>query len=262
MAPSSNTLIPNHELKDFLDFKANQYENVNFIQTDPIQIPKKFKTKEDIEIIAFIMAIIAWGNRKSIIKSGEKLIDIVGVSPLDFVLNYKSKKKQNLHFIHRTFNGVDLDFFFRSLQNIYTKYGGLENCFFANSPKEQNLFHRIMNFRDIFTEVQHPQRSLKHLANPSAKSACKRIVMYLRWMVRSNEKGVDFGMWKSISSSELMVPLDIHTANISRKLLLLHRKQNDWSSNIELRNQLLKFDPTDPAKYDFALFGLGAFENF
>ena len=259
MEPSFKEKISDNELKDFLDFKANQYENPNFVESDPIQIPKKYKRKEDTEIVAFLIATIAWGNRKSIIKSGEKLMSILGESPYDFILTLSTSK---IKFTHRTFNEIDLTFFLQSLQNIYQNHNGLEACFNINSNQEKDLYHRIIRFRNIFISIQHQSRSLKHLANPMSGSACKRLIMFLRWMVRSSEKGVDFGLWKSIHPNELMIPLDVHTGNISRKLMLLNRKQNDWSSNIELRKTLIKFDPQDPAKYDFALFGLGAFENF
>jgi uncharacterized protein (TIGR02757 family) len=246
------------ELKDFLDFKANQYENSDFIQFDPIQIPHSFSSKEDIEIVSFLMATIAWGNRKSIIANGSKLIEIMGNSPLEYVLGYNPKEE--FSFVHRTFNSVDLDFFFRSLKNIYLN-GGLEKSF---QLEEENggLKSRISNFRKLFLSTEHMPRSQKHISNPQANSACKRLVMFLRWMVRDSKKGVDFGIWKSISPSELYIPLDVHTGNIARKLGLLERTQNDWTTNEELILKLREFDPKDPAKYDFALFGLGAFEKF
>ena len=247
-----------NELKDFLDFKANQYENSIFIESDPIQIPHRFTKKEDIEITAFIMATIAWGNRKSIITNGHKLLTIMGESPYDFVLNYSSKK--DFTFVHRTFNAEDLDFFFRSLNQIY-KNGDLEKAFSVNSDFI-GLKGRIHNFRTQFLSIQHQSRSQKHVSNPMANSACKRLVMFLRWMVRDSKKGVDFGIWNSISTSELYIPLDVHTGNIARKLGLLSRTQNDWTTNEELILKLREFDSVDPAKYDFALFGLGAFEKF
>jgi uncharacterized protein (TIGR02757 family) len=246
------------ELKDFLDFKANQYENSDFIQFDPIQIPHLFSSKEDVEIVAFLMATIAWGNRKSIITNGHKLIEIMENSPLEYVLEYNPKKE--FSFVHRTFNSIDLDFFFRSLKTIYLN-GGLEKSF---QLEEENggLKSRISHFRKIFLSIDHLPRSQKHISNPQANSACKRLVMFLRWMVRDSKKGVDFGIWKSISPSELYIPLDVHTGNIARKLGLLERTQNDWTTNEELILKLREFDSKDPAKYDFALFGLGAFEKF
>jgi len=248
----------NSELKDFLDFKANQYENSAFISSDPIQIPHLFSRKEDIEIVAFLMATIAWGNRKSIISNGQKLISIMDNSPFDFVMDYTSIKE--FSFVHRTFNSLDLDFFFRSLRSIYEK-GGLEEAF-KNSTEIQGLKGRIHNFRTEFIKTPHENRSQKHISNPLTNSASKRLVMFLRWMVRDSKKGVDFGIWKSISTAELYIPLDVHTGNIARKLGLLSRTQNDWTTNEELILKLREFDLIDPAKYDFALFGLGAFEKF
>ena len=244
------------ELKDFLNFKADLYENPKFIEEDPIQIPHQFHKKEDIEISAFLISTIAWGNRKSIIKSGEKLLQLMNFQPHDYVLNFSERE---LKFVHRTFNGADLEFFLLSLQNIYQKHNGLESAFHSN---DNELLTKISNFRNLFLEVEHEKRIEKHISNPLSGSASKRLVMFLRWMVRSNKKGVDFGIWKSIPSSSLMIPLDVHTGNIATKLGLISTKQFSWKTNEELISILQKFDPIDPAKYDFALFGLGAFEKF
>ncbi len=242
------------ELKEFLDFKSVQYENIDFITNDPIKIPHEYQRKEDIEICAFFTATIAWGNRLSIIKSGQKLNDIWGDSPFEFIMEYSSDNK--VHFVHRTFNSEDFDFFCRSLKSIYGN-GGLEQAFNIREGQDVNVFNRIMNFRNQFLATDHLPRSEKHLSNPSKNSACKRIIMFLRWMVRSSKNSVDFGIWNSISTKELYVPLDVHTGNIARKLNLINRKQNDWKTNEELITKLRKFDVNDPAKYDFALFGIG-----
>lgn len=245
------------ELKDFLDYKAQQYEHPNFIETDPISLVHRFTKKEDIEIVGFLMATIAWGQRKSIIKSGEKLLQILGAHPHEFVLDYRNNSCPD--FIHRTFNRTDLNGFLMGLKACYQN-GDLEKAF--GTPTAQgHLFKHICTFRNQFIPALE-RRSLKHVADPSSGSAAKRIVMFLRWMVRSNAKGVDFGIWKSISAAQLYVPLDVHTGNIARKLGLIQRTQNDWKTNEELIEQLRVFDPNDPAKYDFALFGLGAFEHF
>lgn len=244
------------ELKDFLDLKAQLYEQPKFIEDDPIQIPHQFEKKEDIEIIAFIISLISWGNRKSIIKSGEKIIRLMNFQPYEFVMHFS---QHELKFIHRTFNGTDLAFFLLSLKNIYQKHGGLENSFYSN---DNLLISKIANFRSLFLAFEHEKRSEKHISNPLSGSACKRLVMFLRWMVRSNKKGVDFGLWKSISSSSLMIPLDVHTGNIASKLGLIKSNKSSWKTNEELISTLRKFDPDDPAKYDFALFGLGAYEKF
>lgn len=247
----------NLELKEFLDYKAEQYENKLFIDSDPIQIPHRFTAKEDIEISAFLIATIAWGNRKMIIKNSEKLMEIMEHAPYDFIQNYS---KKDLNFIHRTFNSEDLDFYLKSLQNIY-KNGNLELAF-KEQENIEGIKGRIVHFREQFLSIEHQTRSEKHLSNPLKNSACKRINMFLRWMVRSDEKGVDFGIWKSVNPSELYLPLDVHTSKNARKLGLLTRKQDDWKALEELMNQLKAFDPHDPVKYDFALFGLGAFEQF
>ncbi len=245
------------ELQEFLDFKAQQYEQPAFIATDPISLAHRFTQKEDIEIVAFFMAILAWGNRQSIIKSGEKLLTILGPEPHQYVLNYNDGDCPQ--FVHRTFNQTDLNGFLLGLKAIYLQ-GDLENAFTC-SHAVPSLFDHICAFRERFIPYLEP-RTLKHIADPAHGSAAKRLVMFLRWMVRSNANGVDFGLWSSISPSQLMIPLDVHTGNIARKLGLLKRSQNDWKTNEELIGILRTFDPADPAKYDFALFGLGAFEKF
>lgn len=248
------------ELKDFLDFKAEQYENPIFLESDPIQLPHRFSKKEDIEIVGFLVSTIAWGNRKSIIKSGERLLEIMEHAPYAFISSYTKKSVSNSAFVHRTFNTTDLDFFFRSLHSIYLN-GGLERSFRSN-PSIDGIQGRIIQFRKDFLLEKHEERSRKHLSDPQRNSASKRLNMFLRWMVRDSKKGVDFGIWNSISPSELYLPLDVHTSNNARRLGLLTRKQDDWKALEELMSQLQKMDSKDPVKYDFALFGLGAFEKF
>lgn len=248
--------MSNEELREYLDFKAQQYNTRDFIDSDPIQLPHRFSKKEDIEIVAFLISTIAWGQRKSIINNGERLIDIMEHNPHEFILNYTSRP---LNFVHRTFNAIDLDFFFRSLRNIYEN-GGLENAFSIH-PEIEGIKGRIVHFRELFLATEHDKRSQKHLSNPMKGSAAKRINMFLRWMVRNDKQGVDFGIWKSISPSELYIPLDVHTSKHGRNLGLIQRKQDDWKALEELMSQLREFDPIDPAKYDFALFGIGAFEG-
>jgi len=245
------------ERNEFLLWKADQYEHPNFIENDPISIPHRFTHKEDIEIIGLIMATISWGNRKSIIKSGEKLLTIFGESPYDFVMQFKPEKP--LKFVHRTFSGQDLQHFLLVLRCIYEK-DGLEACF-NKLPKEGHE-NRIYNFRTAMLGNHQYPRIRKHLPNPMSNSACKRLNMFLRWMVRSNAKGVDFGLWNNIPKSELRLPLDVHTGNTARHLNLLARKQNDWKSSEELYWQCATICPEDPGKLDFALFGLGAIEKF
>jgi uncharacterized protein (TIGR02757 family) len=248
------------ELKEFLDYKANQYELIDFINSDPIQIPHRFRQKEDVEIAGFLTASIAWGNRLSILKSANKMMALMDDAPYDFIINHKKSDLSIFEgFVHRTFNATDLTFFVRSLQNIYKNHQGLENVFNSN---ESSLQHTIHDFKSIFFEINHPQRTLKHVSDPLKGSAAKRLNMFMRWMVRSNTKGVDFGIWKHHSPAQLSIPLDVHTGNIARKLDLIQRKQNDSKTLWELDKKLRKFDPVDPVKYDYALFGLGVFEKF
>ena len=247
------------ELKEYLDFKAEQYENPVFLESDPLKLVHLFSEKEDREIIGFLVATIAWGNRKSIISNGEKLIKMMQNEPYDFVLNYRSSRKTS-DFVHRTFNAQDLDFFIRSLQNIYCNQGGLENAFKTHASFT-GIKGRIINFRELFLSVDHEKRSEKHISNPLQNSACKRLNIFLRWMVRPTKGGVDLGIWKSISLSELYLPLDVHTSRNARFLGLLNRKQDDWKALEELMETLKKMDPADPVKYDFALFGIGVNEK-
>ena len=245
------------QLQEYLDFKTSQYNTRDFIDSDPIKLPHRFTRREDIEIVAFLISTIAWGNRTMIIRSGERLLKIMGNDPYNFIINYKSTK--HLDFVHRTFNGVDLDFFFRSLKNIY-KNGGLEKAFSAH-PEISGIKGRIIKFRSQFLSEEHEKRSEKHISNPAKNSACKRLNMFLRWMVREDKNGVDFGIWRSIPTSELYIPLDVHTSRNARDLGLISRKQDDWKALEELMHNLRRFDSKDPSKYDFALFGIGAFEK-
>lgn len=248
------------ELKDYLDFKADQYNNPNFIESDPIQIPHRYKVKEDIEISGFLASTIAWGNRKMIINSATKMMDAMGNNPYDFVMNATNHQIDSIdNIVHRTFNSEDFRYFIKSLRNIYANHGGLENVFAANNSI--NLQNRISAFKQIFFEIDHPLRTTKHISDPLKGSSSKRINMFLRWVSRNDGKGVDFGIWKSVSPSELSCPLDVHSGNVARALGILNRKQNDQKALMELDEALRKFDPTDPVKYDFALFGLGVFEG-
>ena len=248
------------DLKSFLDFKSQQYNRFDFIKDDPIQIPHLFDKKEDIEISAFLTSIISWGNRKSIIKSAKKMMELLDFSPYEFIINSTKNEIKKLNFVHRTFNTTDFQFFIISLKNIYLNHDGLENAFLIKN-KDEFLFNEISNFRKIFFSVEHEKRTQKHLSNPFKGSSCKRINMFLRWMVRDDEN-VDFGIWKKISKSRLSCPLDVHTGRVARKLGLIKRKQNDIKTLIELDNKLRCFDKNDPVKYDFSLFGLGMYEGF
>lgn len=250
------------ELKSFLDEKVTQYNNPKFIETDPIQIPHQFSKKEDVEIAGFLTASIAWGNRKSIITNAKKMMRLMDNAPHDFIINHQDiDLKALLPFVHRTFNGEDFIQFVESLKHIYNEHKGLE-AIFSKYAQKQSLQLSISKFKSHFFEIEHLPRTQKHISDPFKNSAAKRINMYLRWMVRQDQSGVDFGIWKTLSPSQLSCPLDVHSGNVARKLGLLHRKQNDAKALLELDTSLRKLDPYDPVKYDFALFGLGVFEGF
>lgn len=250
------------ELKDFLDAKVQEYNHPKFLEDDPLQIPHIFNRKEDIEISAFLTATIAWGNRKSIINNATRLMDLMGHAPYDFVMNHSEEDLERLSpFVHRTFNGIDLFYFVASLQNIYKNHGGLETIFTQHQTKD-SMQPTISKFKEVFFELPHLHRTTKHISDPNKGSAAKRINMFLRWMVRDNSTGVDFGIWKDLHPSQLSCPLDVHSGNVARKLKLLKRKQNDAKALMELDEKLRKLDSNDPVKYDFALFGLGVFEKF
>jgi uncharacterized protein (TIGR02757 family) len=252
------------DIKELLDEKYLQFNNTNFIQTDPISIPHQFSKKEDIEIASLLVATIAWGQRFSIIKNGNTLMRLMNNEPHDFILNFTKKDAVRFSdFVHRTFNAGDCVFFLQSLKHLYTKHNGLEAAFSkAFSENEPNVKQAIVNFRTLFLESTHLHRVEKHVSNPAVKSSAKRLCMFLRWMVRQDKFGVDFGIWKTIKPHQLCLPLDLHTGNVSRKLGLLTRTQNDWQAVEEITNVLKSFDSKDPIKYDFSLFGLGAFEGF
>lgn len=250
------------EVKAFLDEKAEFYENPKFLETDPIQIPHRFTKKEDIEISAFLTATIAWGNRKSIITNATRMMQMLDQSPFEFVEQHTQDDLDSLTpFVHRTFNADDFRYFLKALKNIYKNHGGLEQIFTRNAT-QASMQPAITEFKRLFFELPHPARAQKHVSNPQSGSAAKRINMFLRWMVRPANKGVDFGLWKNLSPGQLSCPLDVHSGNVARKLKLLKRKQNDAKALQELDKNLRKLDPTDPVKYDFALFGLGVFEKF
>ena len=250
------------ELKFFLDEKVELYNNPNFIESDPIQIPHLFSLREDIEIAGFLSATIAWGNRKMIIKNSHRMIQLMGNSPYDFVMSHQEHQLEELqNFVHRTFNGQDFISFIKGLQHIYKNHGGLEKVFHTHQ-EENSMQKSIHEFKKTFFEIDHQYRTQKHISDPLNNSAAKRINMFLRWMVRQDNKGVDLGIWKNIAPSLLSCPLDVHSGNVARKLGLLTRRQNDAKALAELDKNLRQLDANDPVKYDFALFGLGVFEHF
>jgi len=250
------------EIKAFLDEKAEQFNRPVFIETDPIQVPKLFIQKENIEIAAFLTATISWGSRPAIIKNALRLMQLMDNSPYEFITQNSEKKMKHLEsFVHRTFNGQDCIYFARSLRNIYQNHGGLQQVFETGFSKENSIKEALAHFYKVFFELPG-ERTRKHISNVERGAAAKRLNMFLRWLVRTDNCGVDFGLWKGIPASKLMLPLDVHTGNVARKLGLLQRKQNDWKAVEEVTEVLRKFDPQDPVKYDFALFGLGIFEKF
>jgi uncharacterized protein (TIGR02757 family) len=256
--------LTKEELKDLLDCKVEQYNNPEFITTDPISVPHHFYRKEDIEIAAFLAATLAWGQRSTIINNATKLLELMENQPFDFVLNFSEKDLVPFRkFVHRTFNAEDCAYFLRALKSIYQQHPSLEDAFTSRfSLSEQNTKSAILNFRSRFFDLQPITRSQKHVANPAKNASAKRLNMFLRWMVRKDNRGVDFGIWNKILPSQLICPLDTHSGRVARKLGLLQRRADDWQAAEELTENLKRFDPDDPVKYDFALFGLGVFEKF
>lgn len=286
------------ELKDFLDFKFDQYNRPGFIENDPICIPHLFAKKQDIEIMGFWAAILAWGQRKTIINKCKELIELMDDVPYDFILNHQETDlKRFENFKHRTFNDTDTLYFIEFFRQHYLKSDTLETAFSGSKPKiirdefleegkcseeyletasspcyrgemiykspEPKIENVLNTFRSYFFSLpDFPPRTRKHISSPSQKSTCKRLNMFLRWMVRKDDRGVDFGLWNSIKPSDLICPTDLHVERVSRKLKLISRKQVDWLTATELTENLRKFDPIDPVKYDFALFGLGIEEQF
>lgn len=256
-------MINQEEIRELLNQKYRQYASPGFIDTDPIQIPKAYTRKEDIEISGFLAATISWGQRPQIIKSARQLLSHMGESPYEFITDAsESEIKSASEFYYRTFNQTDCLAYLHSLRRIYTHYGGLHKIFADGFSKEQGALGAIGHFREVFVGSSFPTRSVKHLPNVLKGSAAKRLNMFLRWMIRPQNEGVDFGLWANISPSLLMLPLDVHSSRAARNLGLLKRKQTDWKAVEEVTANLRIFDPTDPVKFDYALFGLGVFEKF
>ncbi|MES2872720.1 MAG: TIGR02757 family protein [Bacteroidota bacterium] len=286
------------DLKEFLDLKVELYNKSDFIENDPVCIPHRFKLKQDIEIMGFWSAMLAWGQRKTIINKCTDLIRLMDGAPYDFISNHKDTDlKRFTQFKHRTFNDTDALYFVEFFKQHYKKYDSLEFAFSPfsevkktevfrdvyldnisgknntisaasapcySSKMENRVVENSLNyFRSYFFSLpDFPRRTIKHVSSPMQKSTCKRLNMFLRWMVRDDEKGVDFGIWKTIRPADLICPTDLHVERVARKLKLITRKQVDWQTALELTRNLREFDPTDPVKYDFALFGLGIEEQF
>ena len=255
------------DLKKFLDKKVNEFDNPSFIKDDPVSIPHLFSKKQDIEIAGFFAAIFAWGIRKTIINKCRLLLQLMDNSPYDFCLNHtENDLKKLVGFCHRTFNDTDLLYFISFFRFHYSKNNSLESAFFNNKTLKQshNIIETSLNYfyQYFFSLEDISERTKKHIASPGKNSSCKRLNMYLRWMIRNDHKGVDFGIWEKITPADLICPVDVHVARVSRHFNLLKRKQVDWIAAIELTEELKNFDPEDPVKYDFALFGLGVLEKY
>lgn len=253
------------ELKDFLDKKVLQYNRPDFIPLDPIAIPHRFSKKQDIEIAGFFAATLAWGQRKTIIKKCLELLDMMDNAPHDFIVHHQENDlKPFLHFKHRTFNDIDTLYFIHFLADFYQDHNSLEEAFCIGWEDSPDIMGKLlMNFHELFfRSPDAPRRTRKHIATPKRKAACKRINMFLRWMVRKDNNRVDFGLWNKIKPSQLICPCDLHVDRVGRKLGLITRKQTDWLTATKLTENLRLFDPLDPVKYDFALFGLGVEEKF
>ena len=249
------------ELHDFLENRYRRYCSPEFVETDPVLVPHLFSRREDIEIAGFLAASIAWGQRKCIIASAKRLMTLMDHAPYDFVIHAGDRELERLDaFVYRTFRQDDCLFFVDSLRHIYKNCGGLQHVFEKGYNSDRSIFGALQYFRHVFLETDHLRRSEKHISNVEHGAAAKRLNMFLRWMVRRND-GIDFGLWNTIPVSALKIPLDVHTGNTGRRLGLLARKSDDWKAVEELTANLQNFDPHDPVKYDFALFGLGVSEG-
>lgn len=254
-------------LKNFLDDKVAQYNRPYFITNDPICIPHQYIKKQDIEITAFFASVLAWGQRKTIINKCNELFARMDNAPYDFMLNHEEEDlKKLLGFKHRTFSDTDLLYFVSFFKQHYQNHDSLEKAFLPSSSINANDFtaeEALNHFRHYFFSLpDFPRRTIKHISSPKQKSTCKRLNMFLRWMVRKDDNGVDFGIWHTIPTSSLVCPCDVHVDRVARRLGLIDRKQTDWQTAVELTEKLKQFDPLDPVKYDFALFGLGVEEKF
>jgi uncharacterized protein (TIGR02757 family) len=251
------------EIKQFLEEKYLQYNNPSFIVCDPISIPHRFKDRRDREISGFLTAAIAWGRRDLILRSSRLMMELMDNSPYEFIISVSQNELFRLaKFVHRTFNGSDFIYFMNGLKQIYTNYDNMEEVILQGMEENGSLKEGISHLRSVFFSLPHASRNEKHFADVNSGAAGKRLNMFLRWMVRKDNHGVDFGIWKKIDPAKLFIPLDLHSGNTARRLGLLTRKINDWKAVDELTILLREFDPSDPVKYDFALFGLGVNEKF
>ncbi len=263
-AISDSLSINNSSLKDFLDAKADQYNRPSFIERDPISIPHRFSQKQDIEIMGFWAAVLAWGQRPVILRKATELVELMDGTPYDFIRHHEeSDLKRFLSFKHRTFNATDALYFLHFFRQYYQENDSLEDAFLPdtglNFSETISVEASLITFHDRFCSLTDffPERTRKHIATPARNSSCKRLLMFLRWMVRNDNRGVDFGLWKRLHPNQLVIPIDVHVNRVARHLKLLSRPQTDWKAALELTETLRQFDPGDPVRYDFALFGLG-----
>lgn len=248
----------NSDLKETLDELWLRYDNPDFIEPDPISVPHSFSTQLDREVSGLLAATIAWGNRKAIVKSGHRMMELLDGAPYEFTMGASDKELSGLErYVHRTFNGTDLEVFVRAIRHICATHGSLGEWFQSDYELSGDMRTTLANFRTLFFSTPHPVRSEKHLSSIAKGAACKRLNMYLRWMVRPDVHGVDFGYWSRIPASALYLPLDLHSGNIARGLGILTRRQNDWKAVEEVMRELREADAEDPVKYDYALFGVG-----
>ncbi len=250
------------DIHQLLEEKYLQYNNTGFIESDPVCIPHKFAGKANIEVAGFLTATISWGQRQTIITNADRLMVLMDNNPADFITEASESEISKLNsYVHRTFKGTDLQFFIRALRHIELEYGGLQTLFTETYKQTGDIKNGLIELHRAFFEISHPQRTRKHMADICKGSSAKRLNMFLRWMVRADKSGIDFGLWTDIPSSALYIPLDVHTGKVARDLGLLHRKQDDWKAVVELTGNLRKFDSSDPVKYDYALFGMGIHEK-
>jgi len=251
------------EIKDFLDERYREYSNPSFISTDPVSVPHHYSGKQDIEISGFWTAVLSWGKRATIIRKANELFSLMDHAPYEFILNHEDNDLiKLLTFRHRTFNATDTLYFIHFLHSYYSDHDSLEDLFLPD-PGENTIESGLNRFHSAFFNLpEAPERTRKHISAPERKSACKRLNMFLRWMVRTNAEGVDFGIWHKIKPSQLVCPCDLHVDRVARKLGLITRNHADWKAAVELTENLKILDRNDPVKYDYALFGLGIIEKF
>ncbi|KAA2244726.1 TIGR02757 family protein [Chitinophaga agrisoli] len=256
--------MKSRELKQYLDAKAAYYDHPDFIKNDPVCIPHRFSKLQDVEIAGLFAATLAWGNRTTIINKCTELLSLMDDAPFEFIRYHQPMDRRRLmQFCHRTFNGLDLLYFVEFLQHYYTNVTSLEFAFSGHIiPEDETVEKALAGFHRIFFGLEHPERTRKHISTPEKNSACKRLNMYLRWMVRRDKNGVDFGLWQHISPAQLVCPVDVHVARVATRLGLISEAKSNWKTALELTARLREMDPEDPTKYDFALFGLGVIEKY